>query len=205
AYGNNTFVAVGERGIILQTGVCKELFNDVSGHWAENLILATSCAGIANGYGNGSYMPHINVTRAQMAVFIIRALEGDPGEGYCRNTDPFTDVAYDHWACGYIKRLSELDISSGYQDNMFKPAVPVNRAQMAVYIVRALEGNPPDNYCGGVDPFTDISSSHWACGHIKRLSELGITAGYPDGTYKPSKKVNRGEIAVYIGRAFLGM
>jgi hypothetical protein len=72
---------------------------------------------------------------------------------------------------------------------------------MAVYIVRAVEGDPVAGYCGGVDPFTDV----WACGHIKKLSELGISTGYPDGSYKPAIKVKRAEMAVYIGRAFLGM
>jgi hypothetical protein len=76
---------------------------------------------------------------------------------------------------------------------------------MAVYIIRAVEGDPADGYCGDVDPFTDVASTHWACGHIKRLSELGISTGYPDGSYKPTKDVNRAEMAVYISRAFLGM
>jgi hypothetical protein len=66
-----------------------------------------------------------------------------------------------------------------------------------------MEGDPASGYCGTTDPFTDVASGHWACGHIKRLSELGISSGYPD--YKPTNKVNRAEMAVYVSRAFLGM
>jgi hypothetical protein len=180
-------------------GLCQPLYDHFSdiplSHWAH---FTTGCTPT-------TYCPANNVTRAQMAVYIIRSLEGDPVAGYCGGVAPFTDVGGTHWACGHIKRLSELNISQGYPDGSYKPWKNVSRAEMAVYIVRAIEGDPPYGYCGGVDTFSDVGSAHWACGHIKRLSELGISIGYPDGTYKPTKTVSRAEMAVYVGRAFLGM
>ncbi len=37
---------------------------------------------------------------------------------------------------------------------------------------------------------------------VARLVELGITTGYPDGTYRPNAPVTRGEMAVFLDRAF---
>ena len=34
------------------------------------------------------------------------------------------------------------------------------------------------------------------------MAELGITTGYPDGTYRPNTPVTRGEMAVFLDRAF---
>ncbi|RKX58463.1 MAG: hypothetical protein DRP29_06540, partial [Thermodesulfobacteriota bacterium] len=42
-----------------------------------------------------------------------------------------------------------------------------------------------------------------SCRYIKRLKELGITTGYPDGTYRPEASVTRAEMAAFIYRAFL--
>jgi hypothetical protein len=185
--------------------ICSMSFNDVSGHWAYNYIEAIFCAGITIGYPDGTYRPLTTVNRAQMAAFIIRAVEGEPSSNYCGTTNPFPDVSFSHWACKYIKRLSELGITTGYPDGTYRPTVTVNRAQMATFIIRAVEGEPSSNYCGTTNPFPDVSFSHWACKYIKRLSELGITTGYPDGTYRPLTTVNRAQMAAFIARAFLGM
>jgi hypothetical protein len=76
---------------------------------------------------------------------------------------------------------------------------------MAAFIVRAVEGEPPANYCDSGSPFTDIPTSHPMCKYIKRLYELGITKGYSDGTYRPTLFVNRTQMAAFLARAFLGM
>jgi hypothetical protein len=190
---------------IINDGVSYSFVDVPPDHWAEEYISAIACSGISTGYSDNTYRPQEMINRAQMAVFIIRTLEGDPPDGYCGNTYPFTDVSYNHWACGHIKRLEELAISLGFADGSYKPSSLVDRAQMAVYVVRALEGDPADDYCGGADPFTDVASSHWACAHIKRLSELGISGGYLDGTYRPTSVVNRAQMAVFVARAFLGL
>ena len=61
----------------------------------------------------------------------------------------------------------------------------VTRAQMAAFIVRAVEGEPAANYCVHGSPFTDVTAADWSCIYIKRLSELGITTGYGNGLYGP--------------------
>jgi len=48
--------------------------------------------------------------------------------------------------------------------------------------------------------FIDVPIDHWAYGDVTMLVELGLVGGYEDGTYRPDDVVNRGQMAVYIGR-----
>jgi cytochrome c peroxidase len=181
-------------------------FNDVSPtDWAYSYIIAIYEAGITTGCGNENFCPLDLVTRAQMAVFLVRALEGDPAADYCGGVDPFSDVSASAWSCGHIKRLVELGITQGCDDDRFCPNANVTREQMAVFIVRAVEGEPAADYCGGSAPFNDVSASAWSCGYIKRLVELGITSGCGGGNYCPDASVTREQMAAFLARAFLEM
>jgi Fe2+ transport system protein FeoA len=197
---DTTSVTVVEEGLPLFTDV-------IPGFWAEDYIYAIFSAGITTGCYSDPllYCPYDLVNRAQMAAFIVRAVEGEPPADYCETGSPFSDVPSTHPMCKYIKRLSELGITTGYSDGTYRPTLSVNRAQMAAFIVRAVEGEPPADYCETGSPFTDIDSNLPMCKYIKRLFELGITTGYSDGTYRPTLFVNRTQMAAFLARAFLGM
>jgi hypothetical protein len=50
-------------------------FNDVpTGHWAFRFIEALADSGITSGCGGGSFCPDNTLTRAEMAVFLSKAL-----------------------------------------------------------------------------------------------------------------------------------
>jgi len=184
----------------------EEGFSDVPpSSWAYDYIQAIRDEGITGGCGNGNYCPKDFVTREQMAAFLIRAILGDPDEDYCNGVDPFLDVAAEAWSCPHIKSMVELNITGGCGQGNYCPQGLVTREQMAVFIVRALEGDPSANYCNGVAPFDDVSPSSWSCGHIKRLVEMGITQGCSSGSYCPGNEVNREQMAAFLARAFLGM
>jgi DMSO/TMAO reductase YedYZ molybdopterin-dependent catalytic subunit len=48
---------------------------------------------------------------------------------------------------------------------------------------------------------TDIAG-HWAENNIKRLFDLGVVTGRPDGTFKPNDNITRAEFAAILVRAF---
>jgi rubredoxin len=183
-----------------------ETFADVPpDSWAAAYIMAIYEAGITTGCGKGYYCPQNIVTREQMAAFLVRAVEGDPVADYCGGVPPFSDVSATAWSCGHIKRLVELGITLGCGPGKYCPNANVTREQMAAFIVRAVEGDPVANYCGGTSPFSDVSASTWSCGHIKRLVELGITLGCGGGKYCPFANVTREQMAAFLARAFLDM
>jgi hypothetical protein len=176
-------------------------------YWAHDYIYNIYYAGITTGCSQNplNYCPQDSVTREQMAAFLVRAVEEEPPADYCATGSPFSDVSPASFFCKYIKRLSELGITKGCGDGIYCPKTPVPREQMAAFLVRAVEGEPPADYCATGSPFSDVSPASFFCKYIKRLSEMGITKGYGDGTYRPNNTVTRDQMAAFLARAFLGM
>jgi hypothetical protein len=93
--------------------------------------------GVTSGCGGGSFCPDSVVTRDQMSVFLLSTLEGP---GYAPpacpvNSSPFTDVPSSSPFCPWVAELSRRGISGGCSPGSFCPGNPVNRAQMAVFLV----------------------------------------------------------------------
>ena len=190
---------------------CTPPFTDVPcDHWAIDYIRAIKDAGITTGYPDGTFRPENQVTRAQMAVFIIRAIEGEP---VSYNPNPyFADVPPTHWAFKYVQRVRERGIAQGYPgNNLYGPEDNVTREQMAKMLIMGLvsqgkTSEPPTDYCSTGAPFDDVSPSSWSCRYIKKLKELGITQGCnpPDNNrYCPQNPVTRAQMATFIYRGFL--
>jgi hypothetical protein len=108
----------------------------------------------------------------------------------------FSDIGAGFWAENYITSLSCSNVVGGFPDGTYKPTQQVNRAQMSAFIVRAVDGTEPADCVS--DPFPDVSTGFWACKYIKRAVDLGIVSGFPDGTYRPTQIVNRGQMAAFI-------
>jgi uncharacterized delta-60 repeat protein len=176
-------------------------FSDTSGNWAASYINAIYGAGITTGCGGGNYCPSQNVTRDQMAAFIIRAKEGEPA-ATCA-TPPFTDVPISDGFCKYVKRMLDLSITTGCGSGNYCPTQNVTRDQMAAFIIRAVEGEPSATCTTA--PFTDVPISDGFCKYVKRMVALNITTGCGGGNYCPSQTVTRDQMAVFLARAFLGM
>ena len=116
------------------------IFADVPvSHWASEWIEQLYNNGITTGCGNNPlrYCPSVDVTRAQIAVFLLRAKYGSdytppPAEGI------FADVPVSHWASEWIEQLYNDGITTGCGKNPLRycPESPVTRAQMAIFLVR---------------------------------------------------------------------
>ncbi len=115
----------------------------------------------------------------------------------------FSDVPLGFWARSEIYRAARASIVQGYSDGTYGPSVAVTRDQMAVYIARAIAGgdaNVPDPGCTA-DVFTDVSCDQWARKYIQYAVSQGVVEGYPEGDYKPTQDVDRGQMAVYVARS----
>src|SRR5215203_5609716 len=98
--------------------------------WIQELVLR----GITAGCGNGSYCPSTPVTREQMAFFLLRTLEG-PVYTPPACTDPFKDVSPGSFFCPWIQELAHRGLTGGCGGGNYCPLDPVNRAQMATFLV----------------------------------------------------------------------
>jgi hypothetical protein len=113
-------------------------FSDVPpNYWAGAWIKQLAADGITSGCGNGNYCPESPVTRAQMAVFLLRSKHGGtyvpPAVGASTG---FGDVSPAYWASAWIKQLVTEGITAGCGSGNYCPEAPVTRAQMAVFLVR---------------------------------------------------------------------
>lgn len=178
-------------------------FSDVgTNHWAYSWIEKLAANGVTGGCGVGLYCPTVGVTRAQMAVFLLRA---EHGSAYTPPpaTGIFTDVPTTHWAAAWIEQLYNEGITGGCGTGLYCPELPVTRDQMAVFLLRGEHGAtyvPP--VVGAGTGFNDVPTTHWAAAWIKQLAAEGITGGCAASMYCPTTTVSRDQMAVFLVRAF---
>ncbi len=171
------------------------------GHWAFSFIEALARAGITGGCGGDSYCPDARVTRAQMAVFLLRGMWGSGYAPPPATGTVFGDVAAPDFASAYIEQLYAAGISGGCGNGDYCPGSDVNRGQMAVFLLRAIYGpgySPP----APSGQFTDVPTNHWAAGWIEQLAAEGISSGCGGGNFCPDSAVTRAQMAVFLVRAF---
>ncbi len=187
-------------------------------HWAIAYVSACYDANIVGGFGDGTYQPDWPVTRDQMAVYLARALAGGdddvpPGPA----TPSFTDIPSDHWAFKYVEYAVSQNVAQGYPEGDYRADIEVDRAQMAVYIARAMVAPSGEAALADYDPpatpsFEDVAEDFWAYRHVEYCVEQGVVQGYPypdpDNPaetiyrYQPAWIVTRAQMAAYITRAF---
>jgi len=128
------FLEKGVRGSNFSPPAPVGLFQDVgTSHWAAAWIEQFSTDGITAGCGPLIYCPDAPVTRAQMAVFLLKAKCGStyvPADP----TGLFADVPTGHWAARWIEKLATDGITAGCAPSSYCPDNPVTRGQMAVFL-----------------------------------------------------------------------
>ncbi len=114
------------------------VFSDVPvTHWAAAWIEQLFAEGITAGCGGGRYCPESPVDRAQMAVFLLRGWHGPSYLPPAPSGTVFSDVPVTHWAAAWIEQLFAEGITAGCGVGLYCPAAVVDRAQMAVFLVRS--------------------------------------------------------------------
>ena len=48
--------------------------------------------------------------------------------------------------------------------------------------------------------FQDVPEGHWAAGAVYELVKMGVTKGYPDGTFRGKRQISRYEIATFLSK-----
>lgn len=104
--------------------------------------------------------------------------------------NPFSDLSDSHNNIEAILYLEDIGVISGYPDGTFKPSNDVNRAELLKILVEGKGISPSlDDY---KDCFPDVAID-WYAPYVCYALEEGWVDGYPDGSFKPSKTVNKVE------------
>jgi hypothetical protein len=156
--------------------------------------------GVTGGCGGGNYCPDASVTRAQMAVFLLKAKHG-PTFVPPACAGVFLDVACPSAFADWIEELAAEQITGGCGGSNYCPSNPVTRQQMAVFLLKSEHGSaytPPG--CAGV--FGDVPCPSPFADWIEQLAAEQITGGCGNGNYCPTNPNTRGQMAVFLVKTF---
>ena len=175
-------------------------FSDVPEEaWYADHVERIAGLEVTTGYPDGAYRPGRPVTRAHMAVFLVRALGLEPVENPAGR---FGDVPAEAWHAGHVERIAERAITVGCSTDgtLYCPQDPVTRAHMALFLQRAFDLPEAD-----VDEpsFDDVTDDHYAFAAVESVKAAGITGGC---STKPPKycgtdPVTRAHMAAFLSRA----
>ena len=160
--------------------------------------------GVTAGCSGGNYCRDDAVSRAQMAVFLLKSkLGADHVPPACAGI--FDDVVCPSMFADWIEDLYARGITGGCNavPLLYCPARPVTRAQMAAFLLKSSLGASyhPPNCTGQV--FTDVPCAGgifdpW----IEDLAARGVTGGCGGGAYCPAAPNTRGQMAVFLVKTF---
>lgn len=185
-------------------GVITAHFTDVApGHPFYSAIEAMASAGITTGYPDGTFRPTEAVTRAAMAAFLYRFMNGPTIPACTAGPRLFTDVPTEHPFCAAIEWLANQDIATGWPDHTFRPTLPMSRQATAAFMFRTFTGDPIPACGAGDRTFTDVPATHPLCGAIEWLENTGLADGWPDGTFRPTVAVSRQATAAMLSRVVI--
>jgi S-layer homology domain len=178
-------------------------FLDVpSSYWAWRWIEGIENAGVNTVCSSGNYCPDASMTRAEMAIFLLRAKNGASYVPPACTAPMFADVPCSSSYAPWINELVRRGVTAGCGGGNYCPSSAVTRSQMAVFLLATFQGT------GYVPPactsavFSDMPCSSPFAPWVNELVRRGVTAGCGAGQYCPNNVVTRAQMAVFLSTTF---
>lgn len=167
-------------------------FKDVpSSYWAYKEIEYLVNKEVINGYKDGTFRLHGQVTRAQAAIMLARALELETSHAPDLG---FTDLPKSHYLYKYVAPLVEKGIFA--KAKKFNPYNQMSRAEMALVMKRAFKLS--GTYTGAI---YDVPENTALSSAVHALAANKITTIDERGQFKPSIPLTRVQFSVFLARA----
>jgi len=156
---------------------------------------------VASGCGSGRYCPDLPLTRAELAKLLLRAKHGPTYMPPPARGTIFLDVPRSHPFAGWIEELFNEGIANGCGNGKFCPASSLNRASLAVLLLKGEHGGAfrPSAATG---MFHDAPVTDTYAGWIEELARENVTSGCGTKIFCPLKLTSRAEMAIFLNRAF---
>ena len=172
------------------------VLTDIIGHWAELEIKDLVAKGIVKGVTDTEYLPEKEVTRAEFASLIRRALNL-PTLNY---NSQFADISNNDWYAEEVAAIAQAGIMQG-ANGYFRPNDSITREEMAKVIVEAYESLNGEISPSEIDFNDSDKISGWAVGYIQKAVSAGLMNGMNESTFAPREYSTRAQAAVVIWRA----
>lgn len=164
-------------------------FSDVAeGVYYAQAANSLYALGILSGYGDGTFAPEKNITRAEMASIICTILGKDKSDPTAGGESKFTDVEDSHWAKGFINIASAAGIISGDGDGTFRPSDNVKYEEAVKMLVCA----------AGLGKDIVFNEADWSAPYITAAQNSGITE---KSEQSKGQIAVRGDIAMMVFNA----
>ena len=148
------------------------------------------------GFPDGTFKALEQVSRAQVAAMVVRALEIEARTYY---SSGYSDVERSDWAFSFIETATDRGFLQGYGDGLFGPIDSITRGELATCLVRIAESMGRDAVAAELT-FSDVDSDAWYSAYVLKAARLGLVTGYEDGTFRPTAPVTRAEAVAMINR-----
>lgn len=157
-------------------------FSDVTGTSVEaSAIYKLNGLGVIDGYPDGTFGPEKTITRAEFAkIACVTAGLKSVASGMGGTASPFSDVATDHWANGWINVAAAQGYVKGDPAGTFRPEDQITQAEVVTVLLRLLGYN--DNLPG-----------EWPSDYIAKAANLGVL---DDVTFMAGQAATRGVVAI---------
>ncbi len=172
-------------------------------HQFYEFVETLAANGVTGGCAPNYYCPNNPVTRAQMAVFLLKAKYGAAHVPPAATGTVFGDVSAGAFAAAWIEELASLGVTSGCGGGNYCPNQTVTRKQMSTFLLKTKFGAahvPPAP--AGI--FADVSMQDPFASWIEELYADEITGGCQPNPlrYCPNDPNTRGQMAVFLVKAF---
>jgi hypothetical protein len=181
-----------------------QIFGDVPAtHWAFYPINALYLNNISSGCSTTplNYCPENTVSRAQIAVFLLKSKYGGGYTPPAATGTVFADVPITHPFASWIEQLVRDGITAGCGGGNYCPDQAVNRAQVAIFLIKAKYGSSYTPPTCTSSAFSDVAITDWFCPYVQKLYTDGFISGY-SGTYLPNNNVKRSEMSSFLTKVF---
>ena len=179
-------------------------FADMQGHWAESEVEQLGSKRIVKGVTADGYAPNRNVTRAEYASLLVRAL-GIKTE-HAGVGDVFEDVAAASWYAVEVEAAYRAGLVQGISSTQFAPEAQITREQIAVMLMNAMAlvngaSKPAIQTPDSLTPFTDASEvSAWARDAMSHAVASKLIEGLPGDRLVPAAPATRAQAAIMLHR-----
>lgn len=188
-------------------------FRDISGHFAEQAIIALQKKGIISGKTSSIFAPYEYLNRAEASKLITEAFISSASANTflkdLRIQHPnytyvfFKDVDIQSWYAGYIGILQSYGIIQGGSVHTFRPNQTVTKAEFLKMILRARGDNIEylnNQYSAETtERFSDVPENAWYYPIVYAGTKLHIVD--IEKYFSPNKALSRGEAAFMLDKS----